>query len=147
MNCCWYSDQNAALAMNIGMNESTRRRSTEVIFRLLRITTKFPTAATATTQTTTLDRFAAVTRPVSSTTTSTATTSTPTPATGTRFDAGNGFGTTEAASGRFLRPNAYWIRPSAMPIAASPKPRWKPTSLCASPVSSGPTSPPMFTPM
>ena len=34
VNCCWYSDQNAALAMNIGMNASTRLRSTVVILRL-----------------------------------------------------------------------------------------------------------------
>ena len=40
VNCCWYSDQNTALTMNIGMNEYTRRRSIVVIFLLLRITAK-----------------------------------------------------------------------------------------------------------
>src|SRR5664279_3110702 len=40
VNCCWYSDQNTALTMNMGMNEYTRRRSTAVIFLLLRMTPK-----------------------------------------------------------------------------------------------------------
>ena len=40
VNCCWNSDQNAALATNIGMNATTRRRSTVLILRLERITTK-----------------------------------------------------------------------------------------------------------
>ena len=40
VNCCWYSDQNTALTMNIGMNEYTRLRSILVIFLLHRITAK-----------------------------------------------------------------------------------------------------------
>lgn len=40
MNCCWYSDQNAALAMNSGMNAYTRRRSTSVTSLLRSIRTK-----------------------------------------------------------------------------------------------------------
>jgi hypothetical protein len=40
VNCCWYSDQNAALATNMGMNANTRRRSVRSIARLLRMTAK-----------------------------------------------------------------------------------------------------------
>src|SRR6478735_943982 len=40
VNCCWYSDQNAALAANIGMNETTRERSSAVILAERRMTTK-----------------------------------------------------------------------------------------------------------
>ena len=39
---------------------------------------------------------------------------------------GSGFGTTDASAGRRLRPNEYWVRPIAMPTAASAKPQWKP---------------------
>jgi len=31
VNCCWNSDQKTALAMNIGINDSTRLRSCRVI--------------------------------------------------------------------------------------------------------------------
>src|SRR3954453_19329780 len=40
VNCCWYSDQNAALVMNIGMKAITRRRSVRSIRLLERITVK-----------------------------------------------------------------------------------------------------------
>ena len=31
VNCCWYSDQKAALVMKSGMNATTRERSSELM--------------------------------------------------------------------------------------------------------------------
>ncbi len=39
VNCCWYSDQKTALAMNSGMKANTRDRSSAVM-PLFRMTTK-----------------------------------------------------------------------------------------------------------
>ena len=41
----------------------------------------------------------------------------------------------------------YWIRPAAMPTAASPKPQWKPFQPHSALVPSGPIRAPMLTPM
>ena len=45
MNICWNSDQNTALAMNIGMKARTRVRSIGITFALVSITTKYVTEA------------------------------------------------------------------------------------------------------
>ena len=47
-------------------------------------------------------------------------------------------GTLSTRPGRLRRPTAYCTRPTAMPTAARPKPKWKPIVDCRRPVSSGP---------
>ena len=41
----------------------------------------------------------------------------------------------------------YWMRPAPMPIAASAKPQWKFVASHSALVSSGPSRPPILTPM
>lgn len=108
---------------------------------------KMPAAATAERMTTTSARLAALTTPVSSSTATTARAATAMPIHVGYWLRGRGSGTTWTDSGMFLRAIVYWIRPIAMPTAARPKPKWKPHSFCSHPVSSGPSRPPMFTPM
>ncbi len=64
-----------------------------------------------------------------------------------RWARGRGLGGSAPMPRRRLRPSVYWINPSAIPIAASAKPAWKPMASWAQPVSSGPTSAPMLMPM
>lgn len=67
-------------------------------------------------------RFAVVMTPSSTSATITATAPSAPAITVGRRASGSGFGTTFASGPRFLRPNEYCSRPSAMPIAASPNP-------------------------
>ena len=77
VNCCWNSDQNVALAMNIGMNDTTRERSASVIFFDDRMTANSATVATSVTMTTIPARRSACSQPMSPAMTMAAT---PTPA-------------------------------------------------------------------
>ena len=76
----------------------------------------------------------------------TSTNAIPMPITMPRRLPGSGFATTDASGGRLLRPNAYWVRPIAMPTAASAKPQWKPHCCCTMPVRSGPKNAPRLMP-
>ncbi len=92
VNCCWNSDQKAALAMNIGMNATTRLRSTGVIRRLVRITAKYATAATMVSATTISERLAAVITPANENANAMAIATIAITATRGRAAAGSGFG-------------------------------------------------------
>ena len=68
--------------------------------------------------------------------------------TGAHFDRGSGLGTSEPAAPMVdLRMSMYCIRPMAIPMAARPKPQWKPDLPHTQPVIAGPSRPPMLTDM
>ena len=93
VNCCWYSDQNTALVMNIGMNAITRLRSSLVIRLLPRITTKYATLARMEIATTLVASRSASRTPVSASTTTSATTPAVIKMIRIRSSAGSGLGT------------------------------------------------------
>ena len=74
MLCCWNSDQKTALATNIGMNETTRLRSSAVILFDVRITANSATVATTVMPTTIAERRPAVMTPATESTTTSSTT-------------------------------------------------------------------------
>ena len=147
VNCCWNSAKNAAVPMNSGMKDTTRERSSESSFFEASRIAKMTTAPTMASAATTVARFWAFSTPVAASTATRTTTPTAIPAQSGYLERGSGSGTWCTLSGRPLRVSTYWIRPTAMPTAARPKPRWKPHCCCAKPVTSGPSRPPMFTPM
>lgn len=117
-----------------------------VTWLLSRMTAKSATAATALMPITMLASRGAVMTPVTQSTTIAATAATAMAIQRPRSAAGSGLGTTRLSAGSALRPMAYCTRPKIMPIAASPKPTWKPHCFCSSPVSSGPTRAPRLMP-
>jgi len=72
--CCWNSDQKTALATNIGMNETTRLRSSPVILVEVRITAKRAMVATTVMTTTIAESRVAVMTPATESTTTRSTT-------------------------------------------------------------------------
>ena len=74
MNCCWNNDQKIAEAMNIGMNDCTRWRSTVSMFLLVSMIAKRAMAAANVIMTTMPDSRAAVITPTSARITITAST-------------------------------------------------------------------------
>jgi hypothetical protein len=148
VNCCWKRVQNATLATNIGMNEITRSRSTDVTsFERSMMPNRTTAASTVTTATIVARSWARITPVTASTTMRTTTTATVPKYRGYCLR-GSGLAGAEDASVRVnLRSRRYWVRPMAMPTAAAPNPQWKPFMPHSQPVSSGPTSPPMLTPM
>ncbi len=91
-------------------------------------------------------RLSARITPVSTSTTMSSSPATPMPIITPRRLAGSGFATTRDDAGSCLRPNEYWMRPIAMPTAATPKPQWNPTLLCRNPVTIGPRNAPRLMP-
>ena len=79
MLCCWNSDQKTALATNMGMNETTRLRSSALILSEVRITAKRATVATTVMPTTIAESRVAVMTPATASTTTRRTTTSAAP--------------------------------------------------------------------
>ncbi len=105
------------------------------------------TAAAVAMPTTMSESRSAVMTPVSDRTAISTSAATAASAYSTRSRPGSGSSTSAPMPCRFLRNTTYCTSPSAMPMAARPKPQWKPALSRSRPVSSGPTSAPMLMPM
>ena len=148
MNCCWKSAQNATDAMNMGMNETTRLRSSGCVLGLVISSANSATAPTTAIAVTMSARDSSGMRPRASAVATSTTTTTATTRARTRCGRGSGSGTT-APTPLSVAPRTatYWMRPIAIPAAAAPNPQWNPLACHSTPVISGPVRPPMFTAM
>src|SRR5699024_8945498 len=107
-----------------------------------------PTAAIRAIAAVILDSHSSLITPVAMRATTMATTTTAPPIHFGYSDLGSGFGMSwPAAPMVVLRMATYWMRPAAIPMAAMPKPQWKPPQPHTALVIRGPNRPPMLTPI